>query len=178
MINSSTINLNALCQLQYGMYIVSTASEKKMSAQLATVVFQITNEPIQIATCLSKETLTHEYIEKSRKFAVSILEQETDMMFIGRFGFHSGRDFDKFANTNYIIKESGCPLITDHALAILEVDVNYHFDLSTHTLFAGKLVSSELLKKGTALTYDYYHLEKKGKTPSNAPTFLCAPKSL
>lgn len=167
----SKIDFSALSQLQYGVYIVSSFLDNKMNGQIATVVFQVTNEPIQIATCLSKETLTHEYVKKSKVFGVSILEESTKMPFIGRFGFHSGRDFDKFDGVSYVIKETGSPLVTDHALAILEVNVKSIFDVGTHTLFVGELISAETLKEDSVLTYDHYHRVKKGKVPKNAPTF-------
>lgn len=44
-------------------------------------------------------------------------------------------------------------------------------DLGTHTIFIGDVVSSEVLKSGRPLTYQYYHEELKGKSPPSAPTF-------
>ena len=44
-------------------------------------------------------------------------------------------------------------------------------DLGTHTIFVGNVVSSEILKKGAPLTYQYYHQVLRGKSPPNAPTY-------
>ena len=44
-------------------------------------------------------------------------------------------------------------------------------DLGTHTVFIGNVVSSEVLKEGNPLTYQYYHTVLNGKSPPNAPTF-------
>lgn len=171
------IDLKGLCRLPYGMYIVSGAKEGKINAQIATVVFQVTNEPNQLATCLCKETLTHEYVMDGGHFGMMLLTESTDMKFIGRFGFRSGRDFNKFDGVNYVTKETGCPLVTDNTLVILEARVDHICDVGTHTLFAGELLSSEVVAHGPILTYDYYHMVKNGKSPKNAPTFQCKPSN-
>lgn len=167
------IHFAALCKIQYGVYVITAKLHEKLNGQIATVVFQVTNNPIQIATCLSKNTLTHEYIEESKIFGVSLLEQETPMQFIGHFGFRSGREVDKFDQVQYKNGITGCPLVLDHALVTLEVNVKKTLDVGTHTLYVGELVNSNVIKEGVALTYEYYHQVKKGKSPKNAPTYQC-----
>ncbi len=93
------------------------------------------------------------------------------MTFFGPFGFRSGRDFDKFAKVEYKVGVTGCPLLTEHALSILEAEVFDQIDLGTHTIFIGNAVNSEVLKPGRPLTYQYYHKKLKGKSPPNAPTY-------
>jgi ferric-chelate reductase [NAD(P)H] len=66
---------------------------------------------------------------------------------------------------------SGCPLIIEHALSVLEAKVINEVDLGTHTVFIGDVLSSETLKAGTPLTYQYYHQVLKGKSSPNAPTY-------
>jgi len=44
---------------------------------------------------------------------------------------------------------SGCPLIIEHALSVLEAKVINEVDLGTHTVFIGDVLSSETLKAGT-----------------------------
>jgi ferric-chelate reductase [NAD(P)H] len=170
MINNN-IQLDSLYKIQYGMYIIATKFCDRINGQIATTLFQVTCEPIQVAICLSKNTLTHELIQQSNFFSACVLEQDTPMKFIGNFGFRSGRNFDKFFNINYFSKITECPLIRDHTLVAMEAEVKNQLDLKTHTLFIGELKSSELLKEGIALTYEYYHKVIKGKSPENAPTF-------
>jgi len=45
-------------------------------------------------------------------------------------------------------------------------------DAGTHTLFVGKVVEAENIKKAKPLTYDYYHQVKNGVSPKNAPTYI------
>jgi len=65
--------------------------------------------------------LTHEFIEKSRVFAVSILSKETPLKFIGNFGFKSGRDIDKFKNIPYKIGKTDSPIVKENSLGFIEV---------------------------------------------------------
>ena len=168
---NENIELDCLYKIQYGMYIISTKFGNKLNGQIATTLFQVTNNPIKIAICLSKNTFTHELIQKSQVFSASILEQETPMKFIGTFGFRCGKDCDKFCNINYATELTGCPLILDHSIVIMEAEVVQQLDVGTHTLFIGELKSSKKIKDGIAMTYEYYHDVIKGKSPENAPTY-------
>ena len=47
---------------------------------------------------------------KKRKFAFSILSEKSDPGIIGTFGFHSGKDTDKFADVAYEMAE-GMPVV-------------------------------------------------------------------
>jgi ferric-chelate reductase [NAD(P)H] len=166
------MDLKALYNISYGIYIVSSKKEGRINGQIANTVFQTTAEPATLAVCINKKNLTHEFISESRVFAVSVLEQETDMKFIGRFGFKSGRDEDKFKGVNYKIGVTGSPIIMENTLAYMEAKVVMEMDTGTHTLFVGKLVEAENIKKAKPLTYDYYHQIKNGVSPKNAPTYI------
>jgi len=165
---------NVLHNIGYGMYVVSSNKADLLNGQIANTVFQITNEPITIAISINKKNLTHEYIESSRKFSVSVLSEDAPLSFIGKFGFKSGRTEDKFKNTKYVKLNSGCPVVLDNTLCYLEADVVNQLDCGTHTVFLGHMTDSKILKSGKPMTYDYYHQVKRGTTPETAPTFLRA----
>jgi rubredoxin/flavin reductase (DIM6/NTAB) family NADH-FMN oxidoreductase RutF len=139
-------------------------------------VFQITSEPPTVAVSINKSNLTWEYINESRVFAVSILRQDTPLDFVGRFGFKSGRDIDKLAGINYRIGQTKAPIVTDNAVAYLEVEVTNEMDMGTHTIFAGRLVDAEVLTDEVCMTYDYYHQIKRGTTPKTAPSYVAEEK--
>lgn len=163
---------NVLHNLSYGMYIVSSNKEDKLNGQIANTVFQITSEPAAIAISINKNNLTHEYIECSCQFTVSVLNEETPLPFIGQFGFKTGRKEDKFKDVNFKKLESGCPVVLDHSICYLEAKVTGKLDCGTHTVFLGSMIRSEMIKPGKPMTYEYYHLVKKGTTPRSAPTFI------
>lgn len=163
---------DVLRHLSYGMYVVASARNGRYNGQIANAVFQVCADPPVVAACINRKNLTHDYIEASEVFSVSILGQETPMPFIGRFGYRSGRDIDKFDGVDHRVGETGAPFVTEHALGYLEAAVVDSMDVGTHTLFAGRLVDAAMLAEGTPMTYAYYRHVKGGKSPETAPTYI------
>ncbi len=163
---------NILHNISYGMYVVSSARDGRFNGQIANTVFQITSEPVKIAISINKDNLTHEFIEASSLFTVSILAEDTPLAFIGRFGFRSGRKEDKFKGVEFKTLPSGCPVVTENALSYLEAKVTGRLDCGTHTVFLGQMTGSGIIRPGRPMTYGYYHEVKRGTTPAAAPTFI------
>jgi flavin reductase (DIM6/NTAB) family NADH-FMN oxidoreductase RutF/rubredoxin len=167
------MNPKALHKISYGLYVVTSKKDGKFNGQIANTVFQATSEPPMIGVCLNKQNLTHDFVQASRVFAASILSQETPMQFIGRFGFKSGRDIDKLEGINYTFGATGAPIVLDHAVAYLEVEVTAEMEAGLHTLFVGEMVNAEVLDDSAEpMTYAYYHQVKRGKAPKTAPTYI------
>ena len=164
------IDPRALFTLNYGVYILSTEHEGKKNGQIINALMQLTAEPICMAACLHRDNLTTELVEKSGKFSVSVLEDSVPLQFIGQFGFRCGREFDKFAACTYEVSEGGLPVVTEHSLAYIELDVISVEEIFTHKLFVGRVKTARVLKEGMPLTYANYHNVKKGKSPENAPS--------
>jgi flavin reductase (DIM6/NTAB) family NADH-FMN oxidoreductase RutF/rubredoxin len=164
------IDRKALYTLSYGMYAVTARLGDRQNGQIANTAFQITSDPVRIAVSLNKNNLTHEYVAQGGAFGVSVLAQETPMAFIGLLGFKSGREVDKLAQVAHETGQTGCPLVKDHALAVLEARVVGQLDAGTHTVFLGEVVGAKVFREGTPLTYAYYHQFIKGHTPQSAPT--------
>lgn len=157
--------------LSYGLYIVTSRDNERLNGQIINTAIQVTSGPARVAVIINKKNLTHEFIVASGVFTVSVLEESTPLTFVGPFGFKSGRDINKFAKVKFKTGITGAPLVIEHALSVLEAKVTDQIDLGSHTIFIGEVVSSEVLKEGRPLTYQYYHENLKGKSPPNAPTF-------
>lgn len=166
------MNNKVLHQISYGMYVVSSKQKDKINGQIVNAVMQITSEPATIAVSINKQNLTHQYILESKAFSVSILQEETPLTFIGKFGFKSGRNIDKFQGTNYIVSPCGIPIVTDYTLSYLECEVINNIDAGTHSIFIAKIIGAEIVKEGTPMTYEYYHKVKNGTSPQSAPTYI------
>jgi flavin reductase (DIM6/NTAB) family NADH-FMN oxidoreductase RutF/rubredoxin len=166
------MDLKTLNKVSYGVYIVSSTKDGKFNGQIANTVFQISAEPPAIAVCINKQNLTYDFIQTSKAFTVSILSQEAPMTFIGKFGFKSGRNIDKFIDTNYKIGITKAPIVLDYTIGYLEAELINKMDAGTHTLFVGKIVNAEMINEQEPLTYAYYHDIKKGKSPKSAPTYM------
>jgi len=166
------MNPKALYKISYGLYVVSSKKDGKFNAQVANTIFQATSEPPTIAVCINKQNLTHAFIQASKIFTASVLPQDTPIEFIGRFGFKSGRDIDKFEGVKYTLGTTGAPVLAEHCAAYLEVEVTGSMDVGTHTLFHGKLVNAEVVDEAAEpMTYAYYQMVKRGKSPKTAPTY-------
>lgn len=166
------MDIAAFYKIGYGLYIVTSAKDGKFAGQIANTVFQVTSEPVQIAACLNKQNTTHEFVKSSKSFGVSVLELDTPMQFIGRFGFKKSSEINKFDGVRYEIGKTGVPLVLDHAVAVMEVKVVKECDVGTHTLFIGEVVDAKVLKEANVLTYADYHLIKKGKAPKTATVYF------
>ena len=160
----------ALWSISYGIFIVCSCSEGKASGQIANTVFQVSAEPPRIAVAINKKNFTHDLITASDIMTVSVLDDETPMQLIGRFGFRSGRDFDKLEGVETMEGNHGCPCVTEHAVSVFEAEVFGSVDVGTHTLFVADVVSGKMLSDKQPLTYAMYH-DKKGKAPETAPTY-------
>ena len=167
------LDLESLFKLNYGMCIVSSKRGDKFNGCIVNTVFQLTPEPPMVAVSVNRQCLTHEYITESRIFAVSILFEKAPMLFIGTFGFRSGRDIDKFKGVNYKTGLTGVPIILDNTAAFLEAEVTESIDVVTHTLFIAKITAGETLDENAVpMTYNYYRDIKHGRTPKTAATYV------
>jgi len=157
--------------LSYGLYIITSKNGDKINGQIVNTVIQVTSDPPRVAVIINKKNLTHEFIMTSKVFAAMVLDENVQMVFLGPFGFRSGRDINKFEKGAYKIGNTRSPIVTENTLSMIEAEVIDNIDLGTHTIFIGDVVNSEILKEGTPLTYKHYHEHLKGKTPPNAPSF-------
>jgi flavin reductase (DIM6/NTAB) family NADH-FMN oxidoreductase RutF/rubredoxin len=157
--DDATINA-ALDHVSYGLYVVAAAADGKINGQTANAVFQLTAVPPQIAVCINKQNLTHEYITASGAFTVSILCQD-QIQTVKKFGYQSGRKVDKFADTPYLTGKNDCPILAD-CTAYLEAEVlaDKTVDVGTHTLFVAKVTAGRPAKGSQPLTYAHYRKVK------------------
>lgn len=163
---------NVLHNLSYGIYVVSSNRRAALNGQIVNTVFQVTSEPATIAISINKKNLTHEFIASSSHFSLSVLDEKTPLPFIGKFGFKSGRDADKFNGVEHEVLASGCPVVLENTICYIEARTIKSLDCGTHTLFLGEMTGSRMLKAGKPMTYEYYHIVKRGSTPASAPTFI------
>lgn len=164
------MNKRAFRNLSYGVYTVTVWDGDRPTGCTANSVMQITSEPATLAISINHDNFTNQCIEKSGKFAVSILGEHTKPIIIGTFGFRSGRDINKFDLVPYEIKNE-MPIIKD-ACAFITCAVIDKMETETHTVFLGKVTDADILSEDEPMTYAYYHKVIKGKSSKNAPTFI------
>jgi flavin reductase (DIM6/NTAB) family NADH-FMN oxidoreductase RutF/rubredoxin len=173
------IHIEALFKISYGLYIISSGDKSNGNGFISNTVFQVTAEPPCFAVCCNKLNYTSSIIQRTGCFAISVLKKDTSPDIFGRFGYKSGRDFNKLEGMNIRYGERNVPIILNDSLAFLECEVIQTIDVGTHMLFIGKLINSDILDDtGDPLTYLYYREVKKGSAPKNAPTYIDKSKLL
>ncbi len=159
-------------KISYGLYIVASKKDDSLNGQIANTVFQITSDPPIFAVSINKRNLTHEFIESSKVFSISVLSTDAPLEFIGRFGFRSGRELNKFENLEYKIGRTGVPVVLEYVVGYMECTLERKVDVLTHTLFLGRVAEAEITGEGDPMTYQYYQKIKGGKTQDRAPTYI------
>jgi len=167
------ITFEALFKISYGLYIVSSGDKNHGNGFVSNTVFQVTSEPPRFAASCNKSNFTSDFIIRTGAFAVSVLHQDASPDLFGRFGYRSGRDFDKFAGIDFKTGETGVPIVLNDSIAYLECKVVQTIDVGTHYIFIGELLHSEIFEESKEpLTYLYYRQIRKGVAPKNAPTYI------
>lgn len=168
----SNIDVNALFNISYGMFIITAMDEDKPVGCVVNVCTQITAEPIKLAICVNKDSCTCKAIDKSGKAAINVLSTDVSPKLIGGFGYKSSANTDKFAGISYDI-ENGTPILKENGImSYITGKVEQRVDVGTHIMFVIEVEGSETLAQGTPMTYSYFRNEIKGKSPKGAPTYV------
>ncbi len=166
------MNPKAFFKLSYGLHLIRSRRGDKRNGYVANTAFQVTAEPPQIAISCHKDNLSSKIIQQSGVFSISILNQKATNGLLGKFGYKSGKEIDKFNDVEYKIGTSGAPIVLSDTIAWFDCKVVQTLDVGSHTLFIGEIVDGELLEEDEdPLTYEWYHKVKNGKAPKNAPTY-------
>ena len=97
------MDVTALFNLSYGVYVVSAKHGNKMAGCIANSCIQVTAADPYILVSLNKDNASTAMIQKTKTFAVSVLSENVSTEVIGIFGYQSSRDVDKFKDVAYDI---------------------------------------------------------------------------
>lgn len=156
--------------LSYGVYIVTSIDDDKMGGCVINSAMQITSEKPTIAISVNHNNYTNKLISASGKFALTILKEVSDISLIGKFGYTSSKDTNKFQDVDFEMVDD-VPVIKDSCGSII-CRVIDKMETDTHTVFLGEVLKTLDYSDDTPMTYKYYHEVKKGKSPKNAPTYI------
>lgn len=157
-----------LQNLSYGVYVVTSIHGDTPAGCVANSLIQVSYDTIAVS--INHSNFTNCSIHESKKFAVSILGVDSNNDIISNFGFHSGKNFDKFKNIKTKTID-GLKIIED-SVGYLICNVINEMETETHTIFLGRIIDGEMLHDAIPMTYAYYHAERKGTSPKNAPTYI------
>lgn len=164
------MNKKAFYNMSYGVYVTTSTDNGKPVGCITNSNTQITSSPATVSVSVNHDNYTAECIEKSGLFGFTVLSVDSDPEIIGKFGFFSSKDTDKFSGFEYDLKE-GVPVLAD-GCAYAVCRVIDKMETSTHTVFLGEVIDADTLKNSEPMTYSYYHKVLKGKSPEKAPTYV------
>ncbi|MDO4965539.1 MAG: flavin reductase [Lachnospiraceae bacterium] len=160
-----------LNKLTYGLFVITTNKDGHDNGCMTNTVVQLTSEPLKIGVALNKASLTCEMIADTKKFTVSILNENATFDIVKHFGFQSGRSVDKFANYVDCTRElNGTLAITAGTNAYISADVVKQVDLGSHFLFIASITDSGIFNDIPSATYAYYFSKIKPQTETQAET--------
>ncbi|HNW86469.1 MAG TPA: flavin reductase [Candidatus Limiplasma sp.] len=165
------VDPNALFKVSYGLFVLTARDGEKDNGCIINTVNQITNMPNRLAVAVNKLNYTHDLIQQTGLFNVSVLSRSVEFATFQRFGYQSGRNVDKFAGLQSAARsQNGLYYLTEACNALISCKVIATHDYETHTLFIAELTEARILSDETSVTYDDYMKHIKPKPKAAAKT--------
>lgn len=164
------MNSKIFRDMSYGVYLTTSMDAGRPVGCVTNSNTQITSSPATFSVSLNHDNYTTQCIRRSGMFAFTVLSEQSDPALIGRFGFSSSRDMDKFEGLQWErvqwvpVVKAGCGYVVCRVINVMET--------STHTVFLGEAIAAEKLSDERPMTYRYYHEVIRGTSPKNAPTYI------
>ena len=168
--------MNVMFNISYGLYIL-TAKTEKLNGCVINALSQVTSTPNRIIIAINKNNFTTEQILKTKKFNVSILNEEANFDLIKRFGFTSGKNINKFEDfSDYKIAENEIPFITQGTNSYISAEVLEVRDLGTHYEFLADVTKAVSLNDIPSITYSYYqsNIKPKQANSNKKVVYVCS----
>lgn len=159
----SNIDVTALFNIGYGLYVITTRDTERDNGAIVNTVCQITNSPNRVAVAVNKQNYTHDIIKKTGILNVNCITEEAPFSLFEHYGFQSGRDVDKFFETELPRTENGLIYITRYVNSVMSLKVEQYIDVDTHGLFICTLEETVKLSSVPTMTYSYYQEKVKPK---------------
>ncbi len=165
-IQDSTANkndLNALFNIGYGLYVVTSNDGKKDNGLIVNTVTQVTSTPNRIAVTINKENYSHHIIKQSGIMNINCLSTDAPFSLFENFGFVSGRNTDKFASWEILRSDNGLVFLPRYINSFMSLKVEQYIDLDTHGMFICSVTEARVITNKETMTYSYYQNNVKPK---------------
>ncbi len=154
-------DLTALFNLGYGLYVVTSNDGKKDNGLIVNTVTQVTNTPNRIAVTVNKANYSHHIIKQTGELNINCLSEDAPFSVFETFGFQSGRNVDKFADSTPLRSDNGLVFLPRYINSFMSLKVEQYLDLDTHGMFICSISEARVLSDRPTMTYAYYHKNVK-----------------
>ena len=159
-----SIDNQALFKIGYGLYVVTSHDGKHHNGLIVNTVTQVTNTPNRIAVTINKANYSHDVIKSTGIMNVCCLSVEAPFSVFQNFGFKSGKDTDKFADTPFWTSENGLAVPSQYVNAFISLKVEQYVDFDTHGMFVCTITEAKNIVDKETMTYTYYQDNVKPKS--------------
>ena len=142
---------DALRQISYGLYVLTTGHETTRNAITCNWVTQISFNPLLVLVAIEKESFSHQLLQESGVFALNLLHKE-QLPLARRLAAPHRHNPHKLAGVPHHLGQIGVPLLDD-ALAWLECEIKQTLETEgDHTLFIGEVIDGGVIQRTEPLT--------------------------
>ena len=154
-------DLNALRNIGYGLYVVTSNDGTKDNGLIVNTVAQLTDTPNRVAVTINKENYSHHVIRQSGIMNVNCLDVTAPFSLFENYGFRSGRAADKFAGVQELRSDNGLRFLPAHINSFMSLKVEEYLDMGTHGLFICSVTEARVISEKESMSYAYYHANVK-----------------
>ncbi len=167
-------DLSALFNIGYGLYVVTSNDGTKDNGLIVNTVSQVTNTPNRIAVTINKANYSHHVIKQTGIMNVNCLDTSAPFSVFETFGFHSGRNVDKFHSTDVLRSDNGLRFLPRYINSFMSLKVEQYVDLDTHGMFICSVTEARVMADTETMTYSYYqnHVKPQPETEGKKG-FVC-----
>lgn len=169
-----SIDNSALFKISYGLYVVTSFDGNRHNGLIINTVTQVTNTPDRLAVTINKSNYSHDVIKDTGILNVCCLSVDAPFSVFQNFGFKSGKDTDKFADTPFWTSENGLAVPSQYVNAFMSLKVEQYIDFDTHGMFVCTLTQATNIVDKETMTYTYYQNNVKPKPqPQKKKGYVC-----
>jgi flavin reductase (DIM6/NTAB) family NADH-FMN oxidoreductase RutF len=134
-----------------GVALVSAAFDGKRHGMTVSSFTSVAMEPPLVLVCINAASRTHDLIQGSGRFAVSILAEGQEAIASRFAGGHDDQD-DRFSGLKVITTPGGCQ-VPEGSLAYVDCGLVAGHPAGTSTIFVGQVTAAEVIGHGQPLLY-------------------------
>jgi len=165
-------DLTALYKIGYGLYVVTTNDGTRDNGCIVNTVCQVTDVTPRVMVTLNKSTHSCDTVLKTGVMNVNCLTVNAPFSVFEKFGFKSGKTFDKFNDTPSWRAKNGILVLSDNINSYFSLKVENTIDLDSHVMFICTVTNGAVINDDESMTYSYYHKNVKQK-PSAKKGYVC-----
>ena len=156
-------DMSALFNIGYGLYVVTSNDGSRDNGLIVNTVSQVTNSPDRVAVTINKQNYSHHVIKQTGKMNVNCLDVTAPFAVFENYGFHSGRNADKFAGVEELRSDNGLRFLPRYINSFMSLQVENYVDLDTHGMFICSVTEARVMGDKETMTYTYYQNQVKPK---------------